>query len=332
MSKTLNVKFHIFDLEFQPYKEQSGKIGSFSILKSCIKYINDKRKDERSFVIIDRHEKRDKAESRKLFVSSMAFSFPDKMYKCKIHLIRDKSPSFMDRETLSFESVDILKNKEIVETTHFYIDTDKIAHPTIICEYNSVGPKISDIEYYFRYISSKNVIHVSKACKANIHMDKSAEQVMDSLQNIFRFRFRARPEKLPSMYRNTEDSFFSEMQALGNLVDPKTIKVDLSFRDHGGKKVIGETNYKMLTTTKRLLNAVSKDITILEDMEDFYLEYEDNDGEDRNYNFIRGKKSLSINCPLKEGKKGQADSKQMFDLANQEYRTYRYKLKNPEND
>lgn len=332
MDKKLNVKFHIFDLEFQPYKEQSDKIGSFNIIKSCIKYINDERRNNRRFVIIDRHEKRDKAESRKLFISSAAFSFPDKMYKCKIHLIRDKSPSFMDKETLSFESVDILKNKEIVETTHFYIDMDKLSHPTILCEYNSVGPKISDIEYYFRYISSKSVLHISKACKAQVHMEKSAEQVMQSLQNIFRFRFRARPENLPTLYRNTEDAFFSEMQALGKLVDPKTIRVDLGFRDQGGKKVVNETNYKMMTTTKRLLNAVTKDITILENMEDFYLEYEDNDGEDRSYNFIRGKKSLNFKCPLKEGKKGQADPKEMFVLANKEYQNYRSKTINSQND
>ena len=327
MSKTLNVKFHIFDLEFQPYKDQSGKIGSFSILKSCIKYINDKKREEKRLVIVDRYEKRDKAESRKMFISSAAFSFPDKMYKCKIHLIRDKSPSFLDRETLSFESVDILKNKEMVETTHFYIDMDKISNPTIICEYNSLGPKISDIEYYFRYLSSKSVLHISKACKAQIHMEKSAEQVMESLKNILRFRFRARPENLPGMYRNTQDTFFSEMQALGNLVDPKSIKIDLSFRDQGGKKVVSETNYKMMKTTKKLLNAVSKDVTILEEMEDFYLEYEDEEGEDHRYNFIRGKKSINIKCPLKDGKKGQADSKLMFEIANQEYSTYKSKLK-----
>lgn len=322
MTKFLPIKFHLFDLEFQPFKDRSAQIGSFAILKSCIKYIDDERMVNQRFVIIDRHEKRDKAESRKIFISVAAFSFHDRMYKCKIHLIRDKTPSLMDRDKMSFSSIDILKNKDIVETTNFFIDMDRPNDPTIICEYNNLGPKISDIEYYFRYLSYKK-LHISKACKAIVYMEKSVEQVMESMRKIFRFRFRARPENLPSLYRNIDDAFISNLQGLGRTVDPKWIKVDLSFRDQGGKNIVPDSNYKMMSTTKKILNAVIGDTKVLEDIDDFYLEYEDENGEGKDYNLISGKTSLEIDCPLQEGKKGQLNTKIMFDLAKEKYQEYR---------
>lgn len=322
MSKFLPIKLHLFDLEFQPFKERSGQIGSFNILKSCIKYIDDERMNNKRFVIIDRHEKRDKTESRKIFISVAAFSYPDRMYKCKIHLIRDKTPSFMDRDKMSFSSIDILKNKDVVETTNFFIDTDRPNDPTIICEYNNLGPKISDIEYYFRYLSYKK-LKISKACKAIVYMEKSVEQVMNSLKKIFRFRFRARPENLPSLYRNINDAFITQMQALGRTVDPKWLKIDLSFRDQGGKNVVPETNYKMMSTAKKILNAVIDDTKVLEDIDDFYLEYEDDNGDAKDYSLISGKITLDVECPLKENKKGQLDTKILFDLAKEKYQEYR---------
>lgn len=322
MSKFLTIKLNLFDLEFQPFKERSGQIGSFTILKSCIKFIDDERSDNKRFAIIDRYEKRDKTESRKIFISVAAFSFPDRMYKCKIHLIRDKTPSFMDRDKMSFSPIDILKNKDIVETTNFFIDMDRPNNPTIICEYNNLGPKISDIEYYFRYLSYKK-LKISKACKAVVYMEKSVEQVMNSLKNIFRFRFRARPENLPSLYRNVNDAFISNMQALGNTANPKWIKVDLSFRDQGGKNVVTETNYKMMSTTKKILNAVINDTKVLEDIDDFYLEYEDENGDAKDYNLISGKVSLEVDCPFNDDKKGQLNTKILFDLAKEKYLDYR---------
>lgn len=322
MTNFIPVKFNIFDLEFQPYKERSREIGSFNILKSCIKFIDDERKDNQRFVIIDRHEKRDKAESRKLFISVVSYSHPDRMYKGKIHLIRDKTPSFMDKEKMTFSSIDILKNKDVVETTNFFIDMDRPSVPTVLCEYHNLGPKITDIEYYFRYISSKK-LRLSKACKTSIYMNKSVERVLESMQNIFKFRFRARPENLPSLYRKADDAFITNMQALGKTVDPKWIKVDLSFRDQGGKNVVQEKNYKMMSTTKKMLNAVVKDTKVLEDIDDFYLEYEDDQGEERDFSLVSGKISLDIQCPLKEGKKGQLNTKEMFNLVKDKYEEYR---------
>ena len=122
MKSTIDVKFNIFDLIFQPYKEQSGTLGSFNILKSCIRKVNNERTKNQRFLIIDRHETRDKAESRRLFISSAAYLPREKMFKCKINLFRDKAPSFLDKQKMTISSTIDLKNRELVETTNFYID------------------------------------------------------------------------------------------------------------------------------------------------------------------------------------------------------------------
>lgn len=323
MSHSLDIKFHIFELIFQPYLEQEGKMGSFGILKSCIKKITDSRVEEHKFIIIDRHETRDKADSRKLFISSAAYSHSDRMYKCKIGLIRDKVPAFLDREKMTISSDIDLGNRELFETTNFYIDIEKTTNPTVICEYNSLGPKISDIEYYFRTLSSRKFLHISKACTARIHMEKSVEQVIETMQNIFRFRFKAKPENLPSLFNNTQDAFISNMQGLANTVDPKSVKIDLSFRDSGGKKLVSEKNYKMMATSKKILSAVLNDTRVLEDIEDFYLEYEDSDGEDNDFSLVRGKVTLETNCPFKKGLKGQLDTKYLFINIKEKYDIYK---------
>ncbi|PKA83599.1 hypothetical protein ATE92_1756 [Ulvibacter sp. MAR_2010_11] len=323
MADFLDVNFHAFELIFQPYKEQTGKMGSFGIFKSCVKKINDTRTENRRYIIIDRHENRDKAESRRLFVSRATYSHSDRMYKCRINLLRDKVPAFLDREKMTISSDIDLKDKELVETTNFYVDLEKHNNPTVICEYNNLGPKISDIEYYFRTLSSRKFLHISKACKAQVHMEKSVEQVINSMENVFKFRFKARPESLPALFRNTQDSFISNMQALANTVDPKSVKVDLSFRETGGKKLITEKNYKMLSTSKKILQAVINDTKVMEDIEDFYLEYEDSEGNDNDFSLVRGKVTLYVKCPYKKGKKGQLDTEKLFDLANEQYMLYK---------
>lgn len=323
MPDYLDIKFHIFELVFQVYKEQNGKMGSFGILKSCIKKINDEKIDNRRFIIIDRYEKRDKAESRRLFVSQASYSHSDRMYKCKMGLLRDKTPAFLDREKMTISSNIDVKNRELVETTNFYIDMEKISNPTVLCEYNSLGPKISDVEFYFRTISSRKFLHISKACKAKVHMEKSVEHVIASMEKIFKFRFKAKPENLPKLFNNTKDAFISNMQILAKTVDPKSVRVDLSFRELGGKKLITEKNHKMLSTSKKILNAVLNDTKVMEDIEDFYLEYEDSEGVESDFSLVRGKESLETSCPFKDGKKGQLDTKFLFKSIKEKYDIYK---------
>lgn len=294
--KFISVRFHVFDLEFTPYKKLENKIGSFNILKDCIQKCNDEKINNQKLIVLDRFENRSSSESRKLFLVSAAYKADKKIYKCKMGLFRDKVPSYLDLNNFKVTDFQNITNKKLIEITNFYIDFDKINNPTFICEFNNQGARISDIEYYFRSLSSSKHLYLARGCKALIHMNKSIDDLLDSVTNIFKFRIRVKPENLPSLYRNSEDAFISNLSLLGKTVDPSSIKVDLSFRDPGGKKIVSKQNYKMLSTTQKILNAAKGDITTLEDLDDFYIEYEDSSGTELSYNFIKEKVEIEFDC------------------------------------
>ena len=79
----------------------------------------------------------------------------------------------------------------------------------------------------------------------------------------------------------------------------------------------------MLSTSKKILNAVLNDTKVMEDIEDFYLEYEDVEGSESDFSLVRGKESLETACPYKEGKKGQLDTKFLFNSIKEKYDIYK---------
>lgn len=321
MSDCAIIKFHYFTISFTPYKENEKKYSSNNILKECINRINHERTKEQKAIVIDRHESRDEMESRNLFVSSAAYKLDDKIYKCRIALLRDnKIPTLVNKSDFNLTPLDYLKGKAIAETTNFYIDMNG-AEPVICCEFNSLGPRISDIEYYFRYISSNKMLHISKACKASVHMELPIETVLKSIKDVYKIKIKAKPNRLSFLYQNVDDAFITNMNALAGTINPATIKIDLSFRERGsGKEIITKKNNSALTFSKKVLNAVKNDSKVIDDFEDFQLEFENEDGSDGFFNLVKGKREFIIQCPYSTP--GHLDTKLLYDKAKSEFKEY----------
>jgi hypothetical protein len=157
----IDVKFHYFDFLFTPYKEDGDSLNSEKILKACLQKINDEKRNEGKAILINRHEGKTYAESRNMFVSSASIVLKDKKYKCQIALLRDnRMPQLVDKSNYTLRPISELGS--IAETTHFYIDFSGSV-PVVCCEYNYHGPRISDIEFYFRQISN-DLLKISKKC------------------------------------------------------------------------------------------------------------------------------------------------------------------------
>lgn len=321
MKDTTLIKFHYFTLTFTPYKENEKKYTSSYILKECINRVNHERTKEQKAIVIDRHENRDEIEPRNLFVSSAAYKLEDKIYKCRIALLRDnKIPTLVNKSDYNLTPLDYLKGKAIAETTNFYIDLNG-TEPVICCEFNSLGPRISDIEYYFRHISSNKMLFISKACKASVHMEIPVESVLESIQDVYKLKIKAKPNRLSFLYQNVEDAFITNMNALAGTVNPATIKIDLSFRERGsGKELITKKNQSALSFSKKVLNAVKNDSKVIDDFEDFYLEFENEDGSDGVFNLVKGKREFQIKCPYSTP--GHLDTKVLYDKAKVEFQEY----------
>lgn len=316
MKKT-KIKFHLFDFKFIPY-EGNNKT-SKSILIDCIQKINDVKTKQQSAIVIDRHENRDKLLPRNLFVSSAAFLPREKKYKCRIALIREgKIPKIVNKENYNITDLKSIDNKQaIAEITNFYIDVNNEI-PVVCCEFNSNGPRISDIEFLFRHISSHKMLKISKSCKASLHMDTSVDEVLDSLSDVLKFEIKAKPNRLNYLTSEVEDSFIGNMNALADTIDPKSIRIDAFFREKG--KQSGKKNNKAVAFVTRVLQAVKNDNKISEGIDDFTLEYETRDGNEAVFSLIKGKVEFVIDCTLNNT--GNIDTKYMYKKVSIKFNSY----------
>ena len=317
-SKKAKVIFHFFDLHFTPYRGNEGSTSS-QILKQCLQRINDEMTNEGKAIVIDRHEGRKDEIPRNIFIRSAAYSHKEKKYKCRIALIRDnKIPVLVSKLNYSFTPLDQLQDKALVETTNFYIDVEGDT-PVVCCEFNNYGPRVSDIEYYLRYISSRRMLHISKACKASIHMKSPVKEVLDSITDVLRFNIKARPNNLKYLYQEMEESFIGNMKALANSVEPRSIRVNAFFREMGSKKEKYKNN-KAVAFIKRTLKAFIDNSEIIDDFDDFSLEFEKKDGSEEVFNLIKGKHEIEIECSYRSA--GNLNTKELYEKANIEFDEY----------
>ena len=316
------VKFNFFDFWFKPYKDKTKPQSSKQIVKSCIDEINRIKLEEQSVILIDKHEGRTKDESRGLFITSAAYNHTERKYKCRIALIRDnKNPIFVNKEDFSIKPLESLKNHVMAETTNFYIDMSGDM-PVVCCEFSNVGPRILDIEYYFRQIAFKQLA-IATACRAKVHMKMPVKDVLDSITNVLKFEIKARPNRLAYLNNEVKDAFVANMTALANTVDPSAIKVEANFRKRG--KVQQTQNNKALSFVKRALKAINANNEIVEDFDDFTLEFERGDGSEGEFNLIHGKQEIEIECPYKTP--GNYDTKVMYELVKEKFDSYLEQLK-----
>jgi hypothetical protein len=314
--KKVIVKFHLFDFKFIPYT--GIKISSKSILVDCIKKINEEKTTNQTAIVIDRHENRGKEFPRNLFVSSAAYNLKEKKYKCRIALIREgKIPNLVNKENFTIAEFKKLDKHAIVEITNFYIDVNGEI-PVVCCEFNSNGPRINDIEYYFRQISSHKILGISKSCKAKIHMKTPVDDVLDSLADVLKFEIKAKPSRLNYLTNEVKGAFIGNMNALANTIEPKSIRIDAFFRERG--KVSGQRSKKAIAFVKRVLTAVQKDNKIAEDIDDFTLEFERKDGTEDVFNLLKGKVEIETNCSFKET--GNLDTKELYENVSKEFNDY----------
>jgi hypothetical protein len=319
MSKsTTKITFYLFDFLFTPYKGEENIGSSCTILKGCLDRINEEKKNGGKAIVINRHEGRVDSEPRNMFVVSAAYLLKEKKYKCRIALIRDnKIPIILDKTNFSLTPFDQLGDQALVETTNFYIDLDGQV-PVVCCEFNNNGPRISDIEFYFRHISNK-MLRISKACKASIHMKMPVNEVLESITDVLQFSIKARPNRLSYLYQEVGDPFIANMNALANSVNPQSLRVKAFFRDRGTGSS-NQKNNQALAFIKRALNAFKNDNEVIEDFDDFYLEFEKEDGSEEIFNLTKGKQEFIIDCSFKTP--GNLDTKELFEKTNEEFESY----------
>ena len=317
--RTSKIIFNVFDLNLTPYSDDDQSINSCNILKNCIQYINDERIKNNKVVVFDRNNGKSQSDKRELFVTSIAYSPKDRLYKGRIALLRDnRTPLVYNRDNFSITPLSELGDTSLLETTHFMIDLSGVL-PRFFYEYNYHGPRILDFEYYIRQITKK-ILRSSRSCKVSIHMNNKIQDVIDNLSEVINFKIKANPNKLAYLNKEIGESFIGNMQALANSVNPQAIRVEAIFKTRKVEVDSKSGNKQAVTFVRKLLGKAKSNSEILDDIDEFQLEYEKEDGSNDSLNLLKGKIEFEIICKL--GKKGNVNTRSLFENCIKPFKEY----------
>lgn len=314
----LEIRYQFFSLKFTPLKDLN--LSSQNILFNIVTYISNKLLNEKQGHLIDKHELR-QTNSREIFMNRVVIIPKEKRIRCSMALLRKgKVPLIKPKEDYKLIPITEALNGSIAEETHFYIDYSK---KTIIicCEYNHHGPRISDIEYYFRNIAHK-VLRESKATEVVAYLDAPIEETLEKLKNVLNIDIKFAPNDLDKLTQDVRNKYFSGMRSLSNQLNPKFLRIEAYFQAPGGGVQSKALNVSANTMVKDLLTRIKGNNLDIDAFKAFQFRYEDKDGNEELFNLISGKREIILEIDPKEIK----TSKQYYDLLKNEFDIFIHSL------
>lgn len=304
------VVFQYFSLKFTPLKLYDTEFNSNDIMKNVVNYISNKYVNEKEGHVIDRHEDRTNS-SRVLFMNRVVFMHRERRIRCSMALLRNgREPLIKPREQFKLVPIDSLGS--VAEETHFFIDYSKDV-AVVCCEYNYFGPRLSDIEYYFRNVANK-VLKQSRATEVNIFMDISIDKALENLKNVLNMDIKVQPKNLPQLDADIQGKYFTGMLNIANILKPKFIKIETSFQTTGKGITSRELNKdanKMVTFMLEKFRGRSFNIDAFDA---FVVKYEDKEGNEEIFNLLKSKRQFAVNVDLKKIK-----SREFYSLVEEDF-------------
>lgn len=282
------LRFHFYKIKFTPYNNINNQT-SHTIISNVMSFLSSEQQAGRG-ILIDKHERREKDGRRPLFVTSSVFMFKEKRIRGSIALLRSgKIPLVKPADKFMLVPFDT-SNGEIAEQTHFFIDYS--GDSIIICvEFNYNGPRVSDIEFYFRIVA-RDKLKLAKATDIEMYMDTSIDRTLAALKNVLNFDIKVQPEKLARLDTDIVGQYFTGISNLGNRVKPKFIKLEAMFQTPGKQYTGSELNKEANSMFTRILNAFKSKPANIDVFENFVVKYEDKEGNEDFFNLLKGKKEI----------------------------------------
>lgn len=291
--KPFYFEFHYASLKLDPYSGSNST--SSQLLQDVIMKLNDKDLPD-SLREIDRYKNRQGGAQRRLVHIAAPFEKGGSRCFGRIALIKDKAPLFLHgKDTVE----EILKplNKRFIELTNYVINFSTTGDPVIMVEFNSAGPRLSDIEFYLRQISKE--YKIATAFKTSIHLEASIDDLGKRIDNVFNLTV-----KVANTFSTTSSQeWFNFFTGIRNDTAYKDVKLELFF-GRAKNQATGrmEKNVGGLKFARRLLDWVNKDNTNLDNLDDLKMEYTADDSEDViSLDFLKNKKTSSMHIPSHGG-------------------------------
>ncbi|QHS56936.1 hypothetical protein GWR56_15790 [Mucilaginibacter sp. 14171R-50] len=287
-SELEEIKFNFFTMLFSPIKEHAN-LNSNDIILRIVDAINQQRSNN-NIIIFDRFKNRKNTPSRQLYISYTGYEPLERRLKFAMALIRSGKLPLL-KPTGSIDLVPFDKNMgEFTEVTHFFIDMKR---PTaVVCvEFNDNGPRMTDIEYYFRAMSTE-YLHMSRSLTVGMMMEKNIDETLNGLLGVFDFDMKIESKKFSEMDHDTK-GFLSEWGTLLTKLQPEFIRVEAFFQRKGKKNNTASTHPGLLTGLKHILNKLGKPNNA-DAFDKFVLNYEDKDGNAKRFDLFDTKSEISV--------------------------------------
>lgn len=294
------IRFHFHTLKFTPYNTNQENHTSVSILKDVMTYIMQEKVKGKGH-LIDRNQNRNQEPPRPLFMSLAVIMHREKRIRCSLALLRSgRMPMIKQADTFVLMP---LEKGSIAEETHFWIDFS--TNNCYMCvEFNPNGPRLSDIEFYLRSVSS-GTLRISKSLEITTLMNTSIDKTLAQLKNVLNIDIKMAPQNITQL-DNALSGYLTSISTIGQKLKPKFIKIEAMFQASGksGKSIISsELNTGANTMVKLFIEKFRSNPTNIDCFENFVVRYEDKDGQEEVFNLLKGKKELIKDVDLKKVKK-----------------------------
>lgn len=282
------VKFHFYSLRFTPYIELVNEHNSDSILRGVITYLTNELHKGKGH-LIDRNRNREEEGPRELFLTSAVFMPKERRIRCSLALLRSgRVPKIKPVD--QYILIPISSLGSIAEETHFYIDYSR-NYGVICIEYNYYGPRISDVEYYFRNVA-RDVLKLSKTTEVNLYMSNTIDKTLSSLKNVLNIDIKIQPRKLAHMDTELVGQYFTGLNSIGNTLKPKYIKLEALYQTPGKGIESSELNKEANSMVLNLIRKFKTRPFNIDVFENFVVKYEDKEGNQEVFDLLKGKAEI----------------------------------------
>jgi hypothetical protein len=289
---TKSVKFYMYKYEFVPYQELASSHSNKNALFEVLNYLINLRREENKALLIDKNENKTEEGPREIFIHNVVYMHKESRIRASMAMLRvGRLPKLKPKDSFNLQSMTALG--DVAEETHFYLDYSKMA--IFICiEANENGPRMSDIDYYFRKIA-KDKLNIAKSTIATAYMNNRLGKAISNLKNVLNFEIKIEPRFIAQVDQAIGDNYFTGLSMLGNKVKPKFLKVSALFQSPGRKLVSSSIENKSANNfVSKVLSHFQSVPENIDNFESFQVKYEGKDGEEETFNLMNDKSNFTI--------------------------------------
>jgi hypothetical protein len=294
-SKYFHYYFNYADIELEGYAANKGT--SSQLLKQIVVKLNDRDflKGKR---VINRYEKRAGTEKRLLVNVSAPFEREGKRVFGKIALIKNKSVFTLAGSDF-LEEIEKPKHKEFVEITNYSITFDP--KPIIMIEFNSEGPRLSDLEFYFRQISKE--ARIATSIKTRLHLSIDYKKLSEQIANVFNIEVKVRSNDL---LQSKDVEWYNGLRQLKDDLNYKDVKLQFFYPRIKDEKKLKKylANISGLKFARGILSWLKKNPENIENVDDLKMVYTvEGSDEEFDMDFIKNKTTSVLSIPKEHASK-----------------------------